>query len=193
MSPAFGSSELLSRPKFTWDLKNAARMDGRLPQERYHSAVGHWKPFNEKLIDGHNSKITTDIQDIVLQPQLFGRAADLCKKLSDEEIQAPDGALAIAELIHKSDLPTFLTDTFGKFQLLLITRRRENESIRKFEVRFDAQVCRYNSASSSNKLSPSLVAFLLLEKAILMQINMYLFWLVQHPDQWINQLVPQAR
>ena len=121
--------------------------------------------MHDKLPPGHGIKIDPQLQGIVLKSQLFGRAADLVKKLSDEDIMGNNEALRIAAVIYKTDPLTVLTDSFSKFQSLLNTRRGFTETFKTFESRFDAAVSRFNAASPSAKLSQSLISFLLLANA----------------------------
>ena len=159
------SHNLPSRPKYAFDLKNPSWTDGRGSQESYYSNVVLWKSMHDKLPAGHGIKIDPQLQGIVLKSQLFARAADLVKKLSEEDIMGNDGALRIARVIYKTDPLTVLTYSFSKFQSLLNTRRGSIETFRNFESRFDAAVSSFNAASPSAKLSQSLVAFLLLANA----------------------------
>lgn len=151
-----------TRPKFSWDVKNAPWTDGKGPQEAYYKSVVLWKAFHDKLPAANSNKIPLDLQGIILQSQLYGRAIDICKKVSDELIQSEAGALAIAKAIYKCDPLSAITDTFSKFTSVLQTSRGSNETFRNFESRFDAAVCSYNSAAPSAKLPESLVAFILI-------------------------------
>lgn len=164
MSPSSGS-DVPSRPKFSFDLKNPPWTDSRGNQETYYRNVVSWKSLHDLLPENHASKITAELQGIILKSQLYGRAADLAEKVTIQQLKSANGALHIAKTIFKVDPLSSLTDGFSKFQSLLNTRRGQSESFRNFESRFDAAVCKFNSSSTEDKLSPSLISFLLLANA----------------------------
>lgn len=94
--------------------------------------------------------------------QLYGRAIDLAKRLSSEEIESEEGARNVANAVHKKDVLSVETDNFHRFLDVLRTKLGENESYKNFETRFDAQVYRLNATCSGAELSPALASFLLL-------------------------------
>ena len=154
-----------SRPKFSWDMKNAPWTDGRGNQERFFTAVQQWCLFHSKLPDSNSNKIPASLQGMMLQSQLFGRARDICLKMSSDDILAPDGAIKIAKAIHKSDPLAIVNDAFRKFQDLLSVSRGHNELMINFENRFDASLSRLNAVCTDNPLPESIVAFLALAHA----------------------------
>lgn len=113
----------------------------------------------------NSNKIPAELQGIVQHSQLFGRAKDLCKTISSEEMASIDGAQKIFKAVHKRDSLAVVTEIYGDFLTLLNTKRGENESYRNFESRFEAQVNKFNSRSTSTKLPESLLAFMLLANA----------------------------
>ena len=165
MSPSSASADVPSRPKFSFDLRNPPWTDGRGNQEEYYRKVVAWKAMHDLLPADHNSKILPQLQGVILQSQLYGRAVDLVSKVTDAQLQGDNGALYIARAIYKTDPLSALTDGFMKFQSVLNTRRGPNETFRNFESRFDAAVSRFHTSSTEDKLSPSLIAFLLLANA----------------------------
>ena len=76
-----------SRPRFSWDMKNAPWTDGKGNQERFYEAVQQWVNFHNLLPDSNSNKIPANLQGVILQSQLYGRARDLCLKISSTEIQ----------------------------------------------------------------------------------------------------------
>ena len=155
-------SDLPSRPKFSFDLKNPPWTDGRGSQEGFFKNVIRWKRLHDALPKEHSWKIDKNLQGVVLQSQLFDRAADLAEKLTETEIMSEDGALIIAKTIHKVDPLSAVTDAFQKFQQVLNTKRGQTETFRNFEQRFDSVTCKYNAANPNSPLPSSLTAFLLL-------------------------------
>lgn len=124
-----GPADLPARPKFSWDLRNAAPWtDAKGPQDGYFDSVKLWKSFHDKLPASNPNKIPPNLQGIILQSQLFGRALDLSLKLSVTEIEANDGALKVAGALFKRDALSVVTDSFQSFLGLLGTRMGENET-----------------------------------------------------------------
>lgn len=70
--------------------------------------------------------------------------------------------MAVAKAIHKTDPLAVIADSFAKFNQLLQTARENQESLKNFESRFDAVVCRFNDTARGNNLPSSLVSFILL-------------------------------
>lgn len=98
----------------------------------------------------------------MLQSNLFDRAQDLVKKVTEEEPMSEDGALKVASAIFKRDVLSIVTDTFQRFLDVLKTKQGETETFRNFETRFEAQVCRLNASCSGSTLPSALLSFLLL-------------------------------
>ena len=155
--------DLPSRPKFSWDIKNAPWTDAKGAQEKYYKSVLLWKSFHDKLPETNSNKIPSELQGIILKSQLFGRAVHLIEKVPDDEITAVDGAMAVAKCIYKCDPLSVVMDTFAKFNGLLQTIRGSNESFVNYESRFEAAVCRNQGATSS--LPESLVGFIMITNA----------------------------
>ena len=86
-----GNSSLPSRPKFSWDIRSTPWTDGRGNQEGFAIAVKLWEQFHDKLPSSNSNKMTADLCGICLKSQLFGRALDLTKGISDEFIASEDG------------------------------------------------------------------------------------------------------
>ena len=154
-----------SRSRFHWDLKSPPWTDGKGNQEQFYNAVLLWKDFHDCLPEGNSKKIPSNLQGIMLQSQLFGRALELVKQVDGELIRSDEGAMAIARAMHKQDPLSVISDTYQKSSQLLQTTRGDQESFKNFESRFQAQVCRCNATSSSVKLPESLVAFVLLNNS----------------------------
>ena len=76
-------NNLPSRPRFSWDIRNVPWTDGQGNQEEYANSVKLWMKFHERLRNANPSKIPSDLQGIMLQAQLYGRARDIVKKISD--------------------------------------------------------------------------------------------------------------
>lgn len=154
--------DLPARPKFSWDLRNAPWTDGRGPQDGYYDSVLRWKAFHDKLPDTNSNKIPRELQGVVIQSQLFGRALDLSQKLSADEIGSVDGALNVAKCIHKRDALSAVSYSFQRYLDVFNTKQGDNETFLNFETRFDAQVSRFHASCSGSKLPDALIGFMLL-------------------------------
>ena len=121
-----------------------------------------WKRCNDRLPERSANNIPENLQGIVLKSQFYGRAIDLVKKLSPDEIEADNGALNVASAIFKQYVLSIVTDTFHRFLDVLRTRQGEGETYNNFETRFDAQICKLNATCEVSELPSALVDFLLL-------------------------------
>ena len=158
----WAQSDLPLRPRFAWDIRSVPWTDGRGNQDQYASAVALWKAFHDKLPDANSNKIPKDLQGIMLQSQLYGRARDLCKSIPDETIQSEDGSEAIVNKIYQRDPLAVVSDVYQDFITLLNTKRGNNESFQNFGTRFKAQVSKFSSHCDAVKLPEALTAFMLL-------------------------------
>lgn len=80
---------LPTRPKFTWDLRSVPWTDGRRDQQGFSTEV-KWCAFHDTLKESNANKIEKSQRGLVLHTQLYGRAADLARHLSIEELQKDD-------------------------------------------------------------------------------------------------------
>lgn len=97
------ATSLPSRPKFSWDFKSPPWADGRGDQQQYVEQVTLWKEVHDTLRDSNPNKIVAELQGIVLNAQLVGRARDLCAKVSLEDLKKTDGAITLAQAIYRID------------------------------------------------------------------------------------------
>ena len=158
-------SELPKRPKFSWDLKTAPWTDGKGSQEQYAEAVELWKLYHDSLAEGTAGKIPKNLQGVVLKSQLYGRARDLARSVTQGELVSEDGSKAIVNAVFKRDGLSVVSDVYTLFNELVMTRRHENESFQNYESRFAARLSKLNSYALSTRLCEALSAFLLLSNA----------------------------
>ena len=135
-----------ARPRFAWDLKSPPWTDGKGSGEKYIATVKLWKKYHDKLPLNSSSKIPPDMQGIALKSQLYGRADIVASKISDEDLMKEDGALTLAKAIYKIDSLSKVTSIAQHFNELLTTTRNDHETLKNFEGRFEAQICRFNDA-----------------------------------------------
>eukprot|EP00171_Calliarthron_tuberculosum_P017605 IDg17605t1 len=162
MGPSSEYNDLPKRPRFSWDIKTVPWTEGKGNQEDYATSVALWSQFHNKLPNQNSNKIPADLRGIMLQSQLYGRARDLCKKISAETIQSENGADSIVKAVYKRDPLSVVSEVYQDFTKLLATKRHSTESFKYFESRFEAQVSKFNAHSESNHLPDSLTAFMLL-------------------------------
>eukprot|EP00178_Gracilaria_changii_P001339 TRINITY_DN1187_c0_g1_i12.p1 TRINITY_DN1187_c0_g1~~TRINITY_DN1187_c0_g1_i12.p1 ORF type:complete len:348 (-),score=40.05 TRINITY_DN1187_c0_g1_i12:1053-2096(-) len=165
MGPGSSSSDLPTRPRFTWDIRNVPWTDGKGNQEPYATAVRQWSALHGKLNDDNSNKIPEDLQGIMLQSQLYGRARDLCKSIPQDIIESKDGVQAIVGAVYKRDALAVISDVYHDFVGLFALRRGQNESFKNFESRFQAQMSKLHAHGSEVKLSEAVLAFALLANA----------------------------
>ena len=154
-----------SRPRCTWDMKTPPWTDGKGSADQYIKAVKLWKEFHDALPANNANKIAPTLQGIILKSQLFGRAQDIGEKVKDEDLKGDDGAIKLASAVFKIDALSQVSRMSEEFANLLSTTRSENEKLKAFESRFEAQVCRFNESSGCSILPEALLALLLLNNS----------------------------
>lgn len=93
---------------------------------------------------------------------LYGRARDICKSIGDDVINSKSGVDAIVGGFHKHDPLTVVFTVYGELMKLLSTKCNPEESFREFELRFNAQLSRFNWLASHAFLTYSISALMLL-------------------------------
>lgn len=79
-----------------------------------------WKQFHDALPAKNPSIISSTLQIIVLQSQLHGRANDIVKRIPVDVFTSDDGALAVANEIHKVDPLSKVAECYERFTRLLL-------------------------------------------------------------------------
>ena len=154
-----------SRPRFSWDIKSVPWTDGKGDQHEYYKSVNRWVSFQDNLPDSNSNKIDSKNRGIVLQSNLYGRAKDLCEGIDPTKIASVDGVNLILSAIYKRDPLSVVSLVFQELQALLLVRRENNEQFNDFEMRFGAQLSKFNSLGSSVSLSGSIAGLVLLANA----------------------------
>ena len=78
-------------PRFSWDIRQFARNDGKGSQEYYVNAVKIWSFFHNRLPEINANKMPTGLRGIMFHSHLYGLAKDLCKYIPFPEIESDDG------------------------------------------------------------------------------------------------------
>lgn len=164
MGPA-PTSNLPSRPRFTWDAKSPPWTDGKGDQEEYRDAVHLWQMFNNALPASNNNKIPAALQAICLKSQLYGRAKDLCSGITDQQLTSDGAVELLVGRVYQRDALTVVSEAYRAFNALWSTRRNANENMKNFESRFSAQVAKFNSISTTTKLPECITALMLLSNS----------------------------
>ena len=98
--PTHSMSDLFKRLRFSWDLRSVSWTDRKGNQEDYVNAVTSWKSFHNKLLDTNSNKISENLRGIMLYSHVYGRAKDICKRISFSEIISKNGVDLICEALH---------------------------------------------------------------------------------------------
>lgn len=85
----------------------------------------------------------------MLLSQLYGRAKNHCKKLSASEVQSTAGLHAIVDSAYKRDTLSAVSDVYQYYIAVMHLKRGQNKAFRNFDSRFEAQVAKLNTYSSS--------------------------------------------
>lgn len=86
---------------------------------------------------------------MALHARLYDRAVDLLCSVTNDILPSESGVDSIVNVLHKIDGLSVLNDLFEDFSLLVNTKRGGTESFKNFEMRFSAQVSRYNAQGQS--------------------------------------------
>lgn len=70
--------------------------------------------MNEK----NSNKIPKKLRGICLKSQLYGRALDLCKVISDDDIASEHGVQKIIDVINKRDALSVVSEVYRDFNFL---------------------------------------------------------------------------
>lgn len=101
-------SNVPSRTRFMWELRNCPWTDGKVPQEGYDSSVYFWSDYHDNFPISNANKIPNSLRCFQLMAQLFFHAADLIKYIPRTTIIYEDGVDAIvAELNKRDPFPVF--------------------------------------------------------------------------------------
>lgn len=134
-------------------------------QTEFAESVLRWQAFHTNLSDGSSNKVSLKNQGIALLSHLYGRARDLCKPISDEVINTENGVEVIVAVIHKRDPLSVVSSVYSELIKLMTVKRLSNKTFKDFELRFDAQLSRFNSLATNTALSNPLSALILLANA----------------------------
>lgn len=114
--------DLLTCPRFFWDIRAVPWTDGKRDQHEYVKAVCRRSAFHENLPDGNSNKITDKNRGTVLLSNLYGSAKELCDKIEDVVLN-PDAAKStelIISTMYKRDPLSVVTVVYEELQKLLL-------------------------------------------------------------------------
>lgn len=138
-------SMLPSRPKFYWDVKSPPRTDARGYQLEHKNQVTLWKHLNDSLSANNSNTIPGNLQAICLRSQFFGRAIDLCSGLSNTDLSTDKGLNLKVNAIYQRNGLSVVSEAYKVFNDLLDTKRGQNKSMKRCELRFAATVAKCNA------------------------------------------------
>lgn len=99
---------------------------------------------------------------MALHVQLYDRAADICRSITDGALLSENGVDSIISCLHKRYAIRIVSALFENFSLLLSTNHGENDSFKNFEMKFSAQVSICSAHGSSISLPECIIAVMLL-------------------------------
>lgn len=110
------------------------------------------------MADNDSNKGVKRALRIMLQPQLYVNARELCNPIPDSTICLNQGADAIGKALYKKEPLAVVSDVFKDFLNILKTQRNHTESVTNCESRFQVQLSRRNAQGSVFKISEYLIA-----------------------------------
>lgn len=117
--------------------------------------------FHGSLRDTNCNNIQKNLRGICLHAQFYDRARDICKILSNEQPCRNDATALICSLLYMRDSTSAVLDVLDYRHALEDNPRSSSESFKNYELRFAAQMAKYNSHGQSVKLPESIHALLL--------------------------------
>lgn len=119
------------------------------------------KRFQQTLPANNSNKVPANLQGILPQSHLYGRALDFSKSIMDENLTLVNRADAIVKIIFKQDPLAVISEVFKDLTVLLSSKRSDTKEFKEFESLFSAQISKFNSHSSDPKLPESFNCFYL--------------------------------
>ena len=142
---ADSANALPSRPRFSWDTRNAPWTDGIGDQEDYANAVKRWCAFHDSLHDNNANKVMKVSRGMILQSQLYVRAKIRGDDFHDTVLCSEDGVTAVVDAIYKTDALSAGNSAYSDYVKLISIRRSPNETYANYEDRFSAALNKLNS------------------------------------------------
>lgn len=152
------------RPKYVWDI-GTVPWTYRWKPEAYVPAVSQCSVFHDGLPGRSSTKIQRTLRGVCLHAQLFGRAKNSCKGLTNEHFQKDDAPAVICLILYRRDPMSVVPGLYNDLRDFINPRRNCFESSTSFKSLFLAQISKYNSHGSSGSLLESLYGLLLLANA----------------------------
>ena len=159
------ANALPSRPRFSWDTRNAPWTDGIGDQEGYANAVKRWCAFHDSVHDNNANKVMKVSRGMILQSQLCGRAKIRGDAIDDTVLCSEGGVTAIVDVIYKIDALSVGNSAYSDYVKLLSIRRSPNETYANYEDRFSAALTKLNSNGGAVSIPGTLAAWSLIHNS----------------------------
>lgn len=134
-------------------------------QTEFADSVLRWQAFHANISEAKSNKISPMNQVIVLLSHFYGRAKVLCKSIPDFVVCNEKRVEAIVGAFHKRDLLSVLLSVYGELITLMTAKRTPNETPKNFELRFNAELTRFNSLATNTALFGTVSAIISLANA----------------------------
>lgn len=102
----------------------------------------------------------------MLLSHLYGRARDVCISISDDVINPKSDTDTIVSAIHKRNQLTVVWIVHSELITLMNVKRIVGKSFCDFELRFNAQLSRFNALAKKVALTHSIFGLMKLANAI---------------------------
>lgn len=134
-----------SRPHVSWDNRYVPGTDGKGSQEQYASCINLGKLYHDILHDSNDNNIPDNLKGVMFKSNLCCCTVDLCKGLSNDDPTSSDGVKKVSELAYNLYAVIFISDVYQDFIILLTTNRSIKKAFKNFELRFAAQIVKFQS------------------------------------------------
>lgn len=147
------------RPRFSWDTRKVPWTRGDEDPLEYVKAVLAWGVFHDNLFKNSGFWIRKKNRGIVLISELFESAKDVCHAVRDEVLASNDSLKPAVETVYKRDPLSVIAHIFEELQKLVFNQGAKYKSVWCYELRFNAQICKYNSLWEAVQFWNAMAAF----------------------------------
>lgn len=96
-------------------------------------------------------------------------------ELSNDQLKGENGFQIFVDVFYQRDVFSVISGAYGGFHRLLKTRHKNSESLKFFEIRFSADVAKFNSISTTTKLPQCITPLMFLRNAAIEHLQLVSF------------------
>lgn len=118
-------SAITSHPQHVWDVRTVPCTDGIGDQGVYVLVVRQWSLLYDDLPERNSKKTQKNLRSICLHAQISGWEMDVCKGLTNDQLQQDDTPSLICSMLYRRDTMSVIS------KLKMIPRHYQHTSQRR--------------------------------------------------------------